>query len=112
MLDPSVGQMIWSGDVMGLIDDLTQQPPRILPWGCVLTSVGCGWVEEWIAADPEEDLPERKELQVCAWAFGHVVTVDGPFLVSYMSDNYNQRHGGRIWTDKPSEEQREAVKWE
>ena len=41
--------------------------------------------------------------------------LDGPVYQDYMGDNYNTKEYGktwRCWTSRPTDEQREAVKWE
>ena len=84
---------------------------RLLTMEEVLTTKGAGWIENWFAAD--EDEPESFELSEVAWCYGTLAHADGDGTPSeFVEKQYLKKYGMRIWTEKPTEEQRKAVEWE
>lgn len=73
---------------------------------------GAGWIETWLRG--EDGDPDEMSMERCAWA--------GPYMAFAESCNgekanvlaeYNRPYGCRVWTgERPTEEQREAVKWD
>ena len=99
---------------MGLVGALLEEKePRVLTLEELMSSSGGGFVEIWFEGDPEEELKEEKVLIECGWCRGCYVSEDGDFSnEDYIAWQYNKRYGLRIWTGRPTDEQREAVKWD
>lgn len=89
--------------------------PRVLRENELFT-MGIGWMEcSW---DPEEEEPANEDecLLETIWMDGKTLEKDCTGCVS-MGDitdltDYNRRPGRRMWTQKPTKEQREALPWE
>ena len=90
------------------------EPTRVLSLDEILTGVGVGWLENWYAADPDEEGDEERFCMTeCAWVYGCLVTEDGntsrPEQVKAL---YNQHYGMRVWTGPLPEEERRETPWE
>lgn len=74
---------------------------------------GVGWEEIWFDADEEEGTPECKECFPCVFINGHYVCYDGD-IGEVSPDTYNKPRHSRLWMGwaEPTEEQREAAKWD
>lgn len=90
-----------------------QKPPRVLTLEEVMTTGGVGYVEDWFEGDGE--LPEEKTVNECAWLRGAIILYEPEAHytdVCYqdaVERGYNRRYGMRVWTAKPSDQEREAV---
>lgn len=79
--------------------------PEELPTYC-----GAAWLETWF--EPYEDEPESKELSQVGVCNGHLVHGDGDFTdCKYLLSQYNRHYGLRLWTQEPTDQQRECVAW-
>ena len=89
--------------------------PRVLTLDEVLTGKGCGWIENWFEPDEETGAPDYKELFECAWCYGGVVMMESGMLdhsePEHVKKFYGKKYGTRIWTGRPTEEEREATPW-
>ena len=84
---------------------------RVLEEYEVMTTCGGGWIENWLA--PEDGEPECFDMQMCAWCNGYLVTGDGSTTGrDVVAEQYGKKYGMRMWTDRPTDEQREAAKWQ
>lgn len=87
--------------------------PRVISLDELNTTSGAGWIEVWLEGDPDEGMEEEKFLTECGWCKGNYITDDGDFSIAdYIQTHYNKKYGIRIWTAKPTDEQREAVRWD
>lgn len=81
----------------------------------IMAGQGVGWLENWMRAD--EESPEMKYVVPCAWLLGNVLEKDtetdyvGHSTPEQVARQYGKKYGLRIWTDKPTDEQREATPW-
>jgi hypothetical protein len=90
---------------------ITEPPARVLALDEVLGSKGAGWLENWFEADESE--PESFELSEVAWCYGTLAHIDGDVSTEdYVKRWYNRRYGMRIWSAKPTDEEREREKWD
>ena len=82
--------------------------PCVLSADGIKEGSGSGIIENWLPpCDGEE---ESIELIPCAYCYGHIVDNTGAVWKSD-GDMYGKKYGYRVWTVKPTDEQREAVKW-
>lgn len=82
---------------------------RQLNEGC-----GAGWIETRLAPEDGDDSEgDVFELAPCAWCCGNLIMDDGSSATrSMLQDLYGKKYGLRLWTDRPTEEQREATLWD
>lgn len=86
----------------------TEEKPRLYTLKELREGCGGGWYECWLMESDAE--PETKELQPCGWCLGHIILEygsNGPII----EDWYNVKYGYRIWSGKPTDEEREAEPW-
>lgn len=96
-----------------VLELLKAQEPRVISLDELNTTSGAGWLEVWLEGDPDEGMKEEKFLIECGWCKGNYITDDGDFSIAdYIQTHYNKKYGIRIWTAKPTDEQREAVRWD
>ena len=87
------------------------RPVRVLKWDEILWGVGCGWIEIYIDGDPVNDVDPYIDVTQCVWAYGCVVVDGWPYMPSYLDERYGKEHGCRVWTEKPTEAERENTPW-
>ena len=103
-------------DVMrDALELLKPREPMVMNLDDLLTTSGAGWEESWFRE--EEGEADEVVLEPCAWCNGHLILESGSNsdLHDERSARYYNRSGNgfRIWRgDKPTDEQREAVKWD
>lgn len=98
---------------VSLIKSLDTMTTRLLTLEEALRVKGIGWEEIWFDADEEEGTPEYRECFPCVFINGHYVCADGD-IGEVSSYSYNKPHHSRLWMgrEKPSDEAREAEKWD
>lgn len=98
---------------VSLIKSLDTMTTRLLTLEEALRVKGIGWEEIWFDADEEEGTPEYRECFPCVFINGHYVCADGD-IGEVSPGTYNKPHHSRLWMgrEKPSDEAREAEKWD
>ena len=93
--------------------DDAQNATKLLTLEEASYATGVGWEEIWFDADEEEGTPEYRECFPCVFINGHYVCEDGD-IGEVSPDTYNKPHHSRLWIgwEKPSDEAREAAKWD
>ncbi len=77
----------------------------------VLGGAGGGWAEEWYEAEAGE--PEVFMVRECGWCYGNLIFKDGDTVdANYVVSHYLKPYGIRIWSAKPTDEQRKTYRWE
>lgn len=102
--------------IIAIAELISRQPdavPRVISLDELMNTSGCGYVEAWFEAEPGEGMQEEKVLIECAWCRGSYVTEDGDISNPvYIRGQYNRRYGLRVWSARPTDEQRKAVEWD
>lgn len=112
-LDPAFAARDYFGNPI-LYDEMAfNRSPQLLTYEEAMSAVGHGWEEVWFEADPEKGEAEYKECFECVFIYGHIMCADGD-SGEVNKETYNRRYHSRLWLgeDRPTDEQREAAKWD
>lgn len=84
--------------------------PHVVPLDELITSAGVGYEENWLRGEDGEE--DSFVLDECAWCKGGVVVNDSEIVSRAALERlYNRPYGLRVWSRKPSAEQREKTPW-
>ena len=88
---------------------------RVLTLDEVMNRSGIGYEEDWLP--PDGDVPALKTLKPCVYLMGDVLVFDEQYKYcdrtepDWTAKRYDEKYGFRIWTGKPTEQQREETEW-
>lgn len=84
--------------------------PHVVPLDELINGVGIGYEENWLRGEDGEE--DSFVLDECAWCKGGVVVNDSDIVSRAALERlYNRPYGLRVWSRKPSAEQREKTPW-
>ena len=101
-------------DVLNSLPNVDAEPmysaPGLVPLEELLTGAGVGYEENWLRGEDGEE--DSFEVNRCAWCNGGVVLNDSEYVSRAALERlYNRPYGLRVWSWKPSKEQRERTPW-
>ena len=84
--------------------------PHVVTLDELINGAGVGYEENWLKGEDGEE--DSFVLDECAWCKGGVVVNDSEIVSRAALERlYNRPYGLRVWSRKPSEEQREKTPW-
>jgi len=76
---------------------------------------GTGWLELYWTPEDNQEITDKALFEI-AWARWNSIEIgaDGQIMMGFTkpTEEYNKVEGWRIWNEKPTREEREAVKWD